>query len=356
MGEYAAQFWCGSDLTSWKVQQNIKYFGGDATKVTAAGQSAGAWSALSHLVTGLPLCRRAIIMSATVIDFETADERQSTFDELVRRAGLSASANASEKLQALRSISDEQLTNWLDGAVLIRPTWDPAWFQGLEIGHRLDQITSLPKWVDRLIIGSTRDETAAIGPLWQRYTPGIIREVVASVIPDTELANEIIHVYGIDSSAHEDVVRGVIDLTTESFFTLFPPALGEMQASVSVYRFDQTDKFEQSQCKDRAYHCFDLPFLSRTPAVAGADADAALRATSNALTSAIADFVSGELPWEPYHVSQKSMVFGEKSGLQHVSGTERWRQFFDTAARAKVLVDTGRALMTYKFDIFPRKA
>lgn len=183
------------------------------------------------------------------------------------------------------------MTDWLDGAVLIRPTWDSKGFQSLEMGRRLDQITSLPDWIDGLLIGHTRDETAAIGPVWQRYPADTIREVVKAVIPDAELANEIIHVYGIDSSAQEEVVRGVIDLTTESFFTLFPPALGEMQAPVSVYldqslhRFDQTDRFELSQCKDRAYHRFDLPFLSRTRAVAGADANAALRATSNALIS-----------------------------------------------------------------------
>lgn len=163
--------------------------------------------------------------------------------------------------------------------------------------------------------------------------------------------------YGIDSIAKEDVVRGSIDLTTENFFALFPPVLGEMQAPVSVYRFDQTDTFKQSLRKDRGYHCLDLPFLSLAPAVAGIDAGPSLRATCAALTSAIVDFVSGELPWEPYRVSQKVMVFdGEKSGLRSMPGTKRWRQFFDTPARAKAFVDTGRSLMTYKSEKLTKQA
>lgn len=50
-------------------------------------------------MTRVLLCRRAIIMSATVLEFETTDERQSTFDELVKRAEVLASASESEKLQ-----------------------------------------------------------------------------------------------------------------------------------------------------------------------------------------------------------------------------------------------------------------
>lgn len=290
-------------------------------------------------------------MSATVIEFESADERQSTFDELVDRAGISATASPGDKIHALRSISDKQMTEWLDGAVLVRPTWDPAWSKSVQPDSRLDQIKSFPSWVEGLMIGSTRDETAAVAHAWRVHSADKIRDVVASIVPDQTLAREIMHAYGIDSGVHEEVVHGVVELTTESFFGLFPPAIGDMDATVGIYRFDQTDTFEQSPYRGQAYHCLDLPFLTRTPAVAGINAHPSLKATSDALSSAIAAFVHGDLSWNSYQGSQTVMVFdGGSSGSRHMPSTARWRQFFDTPSRAKVLVDTGRALMTYKSD------
>lgn len=343
------------DLIIWQVQENISHFGGDRNRVTVAGQSAGAWSAMSHLVADKPLCHRGIIMSATVIEFETATERQSTFDELVKRAGVPATASPAEKVHALRNISDKQMNEWLDGAVLVRPTCDIAWSKSVKPSIRLDQISSFPSWVEGLMIGSTKDETAAIAPAWRVHSADTIRNVVASIVPDQTLAEEIMQAYGIDSNVHEEVVRGVVELTTESFFALFPPVIGDRNAAVGVYRFDQTDIFEQSQYKDHAYHCLDLPFLTRTPAVAGVDAHPSLKATSDALSSAIAEFVCGNLSWDLYQGSQTIIVFdGSNSGSRRMPSTARWRQFFDTPRRAKALVDTGRALMTYRLDKLPR--
>lgn len=348
MGESDRQSLCDS-LTRQQVQENISHFGGSSAKVTVAGQSAGAWSALAHLVAGVQLCQRAIIMSPTVIEFETTAERQSTFDDLVNRAGVAVSSSESQKIQALRSVSDSQLTAWLNGAVLLRPTWDPAWFANLEPTSRLDQITSLPEWVENLMIGSAKDETAAIEPVWRGRSSDTIRRIVASIVPDPSLAEEIMHTYGIDSSEHERVVRGVVEMTTESFFGLFPAVLGERLTAASVYRFDQPDTFQESSCHGQAYHCLDLPFLIRAPAVAGTSAGSSLAATSDALSSAIASFVNGGLSWEAYNVSQTLMHFnGEISGLKCNTSTGRWKRFFDTPARAEVFVDTGRALMTYR--------
>lgn len=287
-------------------------------------------------------------MSATVISFSTTEESQEIFDTLVERAGVSRGASAQEKLAALRGLSDDQMTAWLDGAVLIRPSWDPSWFSSLEHLSRLDQIVSFPDWVEGIVIGSTKDETANIRAGWQPFPTETIVNTIKSVVPRQDMTAEIIEAYGLTSSSHEEVLDGLISLTTESFFGLFPQALAPRSTPVSVYRFEQTDTFEQSFYRDKAYHCLDLPFLWRSPAVSGASADAWMRSTADALTDTIARFVNGQQPWECFQTTHTVMVFnGKNSGVTKWPNSERWKRFLPSPDRSMVLVDTGRRLMTY---------
>ncbi|OJD16206.1 hypothetical protein AJ78_03638 [Emergomyces pasteurianus Ep9510] len=333
------------------VRDNISLFGGDPDNVTIAGQSAGAWSALSHLVSDVPLCRRGFVMSATVISFPSEAECQETFDQLVARAGTSDSATVKEKLAALRAIPDHKMSEYLDGALLLRPAWDPKWFSGFPDRVRLDQIESLPVRVDGLLIGSMKDETANIRPAWSKMSVQKICEAVDSVIPDESMKMEILNAYELNSHELETVVHGIVKLTSESFFSLFPEKLGNLNGNVMVLRFDQTDTFEQSVFKGSAYHCLDLPFLCRFPAVAGEHATVDLRETTRAFTTAISKFVNGHQPWEPFHQARKFMILnGSRSGLADSQENEVWRRFFTSEERARCLVDTGRLLMTYKFN------
>lgn len=287
-------------------------------------------------------------MSATVISFPTASDSQDVFDKLVARAGIPHGASAQQKLAGLRSLSDAQMTDWLDGAVLIRPSWDPKWFSRLTGTSRLDQVKTLPDWVEGIVIGSTKDETANIRPFWEPFSSEKILNAVKSVVPNQSMSEEVVKAYGLTSSSHEEVLNGLLSLTTEGFFGLFPQALGHLRTPISVYRFEQTDTFEQSIYRYKSYHCLDLPFLCRVPAVAGPHADIAMRSTSDALTEAVATFVNGAQPWDPFHNSYKVMVFnGKASGVRQWPADERWRQFFTTEDRSSVLVDTARLLMTY---------
>ncbi|OAX82190.1 hypothetical protein ACJ72_03459 [Emergomyces africanus] len=333
------------------VRDNILLFAGDPDNVTISGQSAGAWSALSHLVSDVPLCRRGFVMSTTVISFPSDAECQEIFDQLAARTGISDSATGEEKLAALRAIPDHKMSEYSDGALLLRPAWDPKWFAGFPGRVRLDQIESLPERVDGLLIGSMKNETANIRPAWSKLSVEKIREAVGSVIPDESMKMEIVNAYGLDSHDKETVLRGIVKLTGESFFSLFSEKLGNFDSNVMVLRFDQPDTFEQSAFHGFAYHCFDLPFLCRFPAVAGEHATSDLRETTNAFTTAISRFVSGHQPWEPFHHSRKLMVLdGTRGGLVDSQENETWHRFFTTEERARCLVDTGRLLMTYKFN------
>ena len=294
-------------------------------------------------------------MSPTVISFKSETESQAEFDWLVSAAGVAPDASPEGKLAALRKLNDTQMSELLDGAVLIRPCWDDALFPALASGTRLDQLGVLPSYVQGILIGSTRDETAAAKPAWEKLTSQQICNIVISLCDDPVLAQEVIETYTLNSQCKGVAAKGIIDFTTESFFGLFPKVLGENCPNVCVYQFDQVDDFEESPTPGAAYHCLDLPFLFQTPAVAGHQASLAMQETCKTMALAVASFVQGDRPWGSFQQSSTLMVInGTGTALTKGSTGERWRRFCDRSDRMSSFVDLGRKVMTYRIDRMQR--
>ncbi|KAH8079812.1 carotenoid ester lipase precursor [Cristinia sonorae] len=96
------------------VQKYIHAFGGDPTKVTLFGESAGAVSASIHMITSNehpPLFRAAFMESGAPVPVGDIEHAQPWYDDIVEHAGC---AGARDTLQCLRETPFEKLKAAMD--------------------------------------------------------------------------------------------------------------------------------------------------------------------------------------------------------------------------------------------------
>jgi carboxylesterase type B len=285
-------------------------------------------------------------MSSPALRLKSTADAQDTFDRLVAKAGVQASASPATKLAALRELTAQQLEEFLDGPIG-KPVFDPEWFVGLDPTRPIEHVDRFPSWLESLAIGQTKEEGALLLPIWAALKPEDLIGAAKMAIPDPQLADEIVEAYGITLAAGSSVVANFIEFFSDCLYGSVIPAIGDRDSPpVYVYRFDQKDVYENSPFHGWAFHSLDNAFFTQFPAVAGPAAPASMQATSKAMSQAVVDLVHGSPPWEAYQTAHRVMAFdGENTGSIDVP--DRWTRFSSTAQREEAYRMAGERVLEY---------
>lgn len=304
------------------VNRHIQDFGGDASRITVFGVSAGSASVHMHLLAGEThqLFDRAIMMSGTgpVMCPLPAEFYQAEWDSLCRKSGVTA-AEPAQRLEQLRSLSPQTIIKNSTKAALA-PVGDgkllPATWRFVDEvpRHRCKDI----------ILGDTNVEGLIFDGVLARLSQERFHEVVQTELPP-ELVTELYEGFGFTKERQSaDSFRKAFRLLVGNVLFNYP-TLGIAEAStksktwtdhVFLYHFEEPSPF-QGPTQGLSYHglCAMLLHLNELDQCPEPTKKVSLYAAQ-----VWAKFAHGEQPWEPYSQRKRFMRFGPggENGLHNL--------------------------------------
>lgn len=305
------------------VRDNIAGFGGDPSRVTIAGQSAGGGAVMSLLVSPAArgLFAGAIAMSAVPADIPLAAAERTTIS-LAARLGVDSDrtgfASVSE-MDVLKAIDTKfpvfehrsaegliEASRGMGAAIGFGPVLDGTLCPGsVEEGLQKGRGADVP-----LMIGYTRDEFSGLAVSNRELFDGWqVEELLRKIGLDDATAGAYAAALP-ESDAAEVLGQYTTDLLFRRYFSLWSSARGGR-----TWGYD----FAWKGVDGVAGHCLDVPFAFDVPTdehVIRLAGPYPPRSLARAVHGAYVRFVRDGAPgWRPYAESGEVMVWGDQSEI-----------------------------------------
>jgi len=255
------------------VKENIGVFGGDATRVTVFGESAGAISVLHLMASPLAqgLFQRAIAQSGVLwegglgsITGTTLGDAERAGREFVERLGLSGAS----VMEGMRALTSDQLlagTGAAQNPLSLGLSFGPV-VDGHVLPDTATRVLAATKQMDvPLLIGSNADEgelfLSAVGQL----TPDQYREYVRDLL--VESASAVLALYPADTK--EEVSKALSRMVTEMGFAATARFAAicmnypGIKSPAYLYQFTRvpTEAIRLPGVPQGAFHGLEIPYV-----------------------------------------------------------------------------------------------